>query len=484
MQVNQFQYSRTVAINLLDSSDNLREKLIYEAMEGYKYAGISPLMTKGIFMRTPGTYGDQALLRLEPAKINSFFSIQSVPVKSSVYSFKNPEALSAFVNELSKAESWVGYSLVDIIPVNGFLDKEVGSGTVTVVCIFEWSSESGLPLMLDRHTIKPMRPVGINGVSCPVKGCGHIVPYMDREGVNLDNDEEDLTAYICPYHNIYILPSTYSYVNPETSILWKNDLDKAAIDKLLKLSNGKRTWKQIAKETNADALAWNTFRYLQRTGRIDEFLEKLLPNFRRPLGNKEETKIIYWSIDLDNGSEWEPLKRVRVKLGQVHGFQYGPDVIVVSPNEITLLNVKFMGQTLTKREIPDTYTDQYKVFNKPIKLVHKYIGNELLENFLIGQELSIKLKRPFRVVTLTRPNKEKGLQQNVKELLSDPRQFVHINWLDVYTFVQEGTDIWSKILARYLEGKTAGYDLAGRLQTLLGIKQFKSDNRNIVVLEK
>ncbi|SES69174.1 hypothetical protein SAMN03080614_100372 [Anaerobranca gottschalkii DSM 13577] len=83
----------------------------------------------------------------------------------------------------------------------------------------------------------------------------------------------------------------------------------------------------MGRERDEDSLVWNVFRYLERNGLLNKFLEEYLDKsgitMIARLGALE--KIVYWSVDIEIMDIWEKLSKARENLGENPSYGSEPD---------------------------------------------------------------------------------------------------------------------------------------------------------------
>ena len=100
-----------------------------------------------------------------------------------------------------------------------------------------------------------------NEVDCPVRDC-HEKVKRQRKFFRCE------PQFQCPYHKIYISPSTFEYESEFDNLLWKASEDRALLHRIKTFKRESR----MARDNSEDALTWNVFRYLERKKQLSDFL--------------------------------------------------------------------------------------------------------------------------------------------------------------------------------------------------------------------
>lgn len=448
--------SKVVKVKIAHA-ESLQDTLNSIAAEGYVYGSLTPFFgTSGgspLFPTRNGVYVDWAILRMDPAQTGGLYHVWVVPNRRS----NNLDELTTNLHTLVEAEAWSGYQLIDTVPLNGFKTELPGPGTFGLVCIFSRPPGTRTPLTLSAASMKPVRHADSDTVPCPVSGCPTIVPRMTR-GTDLDSPEDEIEDYLCPDHQIYISPSTFSYKEPLQSIIWHDHEDTQALGKLRTLPGGKRTWSRMNRERDEDSVTWNVIRGLEREGVLRAILNKALTGaFYSTLDDVE--KVIYWSVDIEAADIWGPLTIARQALGETRGYSE-PDIIIICQNAVVILEVKFTSPAVTaKTQVPSYYVESNRwsrVFSAQPEAVLKNCGYELMRYFLLAHELQTITGKPCRVVTLTMKDAEPGLYGAVTQSLGCHSTYAHIDW-NFFAAAIPAESIRTKLIRRYLASKSAGY---------------------------
>ena len=189
-------------------------------------------------------------------------------------------------------------------------------------------------------------------VPCPVEGCETIVPRMRQRGSNLNSKNSDLKDFYCINHGIYVSPSTFKYDICERNIVWPCDM--RALRDLKAVKGGKRTKSRMDRENDEDSLSWNVFFFLHKSNLLPDMLAGL--EIVAPRERIERT--LFWSVDI--GAFVVPLefRRARKALGESECNGSEPDLVAVTENSVTIIEVKVNAPAKTKppdRGIPKGY---------------------------------------------------------------------------------------------------------------------------------
>ncbi|EYE88174.1 hypothetical protein Q428_09475 [Fervidicella metallireducens AeB] len=462
---------KLIKLNIsMPSPEKTAHILTTAASDGYCYGGHATQMKVGggaIYIRNYGVYTDNCLFWLNNASKGSLFHAWQIGYRSIKTSLENE------LNRLIEHENSIGFNLVALIPIDAFTKDEVGPGTVSYYALFERRAESKSPLMPDRWTLKPERIITDENVSCPVIGCDFDAPRMTADGLNLNSSKDKLSSYLCPRHGIYISPSTFEYEEPTTSLIWPEDKETA-----LRISkSGKRTWSRMGRERDEDSLVWNVFRFLEREKLFNKIFEDNIAEKSTLFSWGSVEKVIYWSVDIEKMAEWEDLKEARSSIGENCSYGSEPDIILVFENMIVIIEAKLDSTSVTPvpSQIPAYYNDKKGIFKRSLEHVagSDGIGYELMRYFLLGETLREQLNKiNLVVVSITQDGLDDDLVKRVNDCIHIGLGifYYHMTWGQLYSLIEK-IDIENKvdtrILLRYLKGKTLGYDEKGKLRTLL-----------------
>src|SRR3989339_1726901 len=241
--------------------------------------------------------------------------------------------------------------------------------------------------MYDARNLKPRISVSETRVECPVKGCLH---QVTRQRSVFRRKSE----FQCPQHKIFISPSTFEYPIYLDNLLWK---DNADIDLLKEIKKVKRE-SRMARDNSEDALSWNVFRYLEKTGNLSSYLSLTTETDIR------DAEIIYWSYSQRSKGSWPALDAARDEFGETRQRGSEPDLIVVSKNAIFFIEAKLTATNNTMPSDPDNLkkyvsgADQWyqEVFISNYEsLAIKAKKYELLRFWLLGSWIATQSKCNF-----------------------------------------------------------------------------------------
>jgi hypothetical protein len=119
--------------------------------------------------------------------------------------------------------------------------------------------------MFGANELKAKIAISDKKVECPVKGCS---VKVERQRKVFMRDSK----FKCTKHGIYISPSTFEYGSEQDNLLWKSSEDRA----LLKSLKGAKRESRMARDNSEDALSWNVFRFLERSGLLLPWIESII----------------------------------------------------------------------------------------------------------------------------------------------------------------------------------------------------------------
>ena len=302
--------------------------------------------------------------------------------------------------------------------------------------------------------LKEQLGVNEHTVECPVRNCTTIVPLQRR----VFRREEQ---FKCPYHNIYISPSTFEYFSERENLLFS---DPEEIELLWQIMQFKRE-SRIVRDNSEDAVSWNVFRYLERNGLIESWLKWICGM------TVTDAEVIYWSYCRSEKGNWSELNRARDEFGENIARGSEPDIIIRTNRALFFIEAKFGA---TNDTIPSNPKDskQYetggsrwfeKVFSSDYYTIavleRKY---ELLRFWLLGSWMAEKQNLSFFLLNLVPADREIHIDSVFKKHIVEHeyRQFARCSWEGVHQIVinhaSDGPD--RELILRYFRNKTFGYN--------------------------
>lgn len=300
-------------------------------------------------------------------------------------------------------------------------------------------------------------------VECPVKDCTNKVPRQS-EVFRRGNE------FKCPVHDIYISPSTFEYHNELDNLLWKDEDLLGAIKKVKRES-------RMTRDNSEDALTWNVFRYLEKSGNLDAVLSS-------PFGFKQKTsEVVYWSYSQKDKGKWVPLEMAREFFGEKKNKGSEPDIIIKTDTALFIIEAKLNAgnKTMPSNEVfSERYeTNPSKWFWEVFKATSNYrtvaIAEkkyELMRFWLLGTWIANELGLDFYLVNLVPSGKEENVEAEFDKHIiesSTPgkvRQFVRSTWEDIYWEIMRNSapSLDREKIKNYFLNKSIGYDGNGHLR--------------------
>ncbi len=173
-------------------------------------------------------------------------------------------------------------------------------------------------------------------VECPVRGC---ITNVSRQRGRFVTTRE----FQCPYHGIFISPSTFEYGDPRRNFPLIAEEDWLLLTE--QIAADKRETHRLGRERSEDAVTYNAFRSLERAGAMPRVLEALTG---RP---QASAWLTYWSHSLLDGRLLPTLEDARraFEVRVDHGSE--PDLIIETPSELIFVEVKVAsGNNTTCRQ--------------------------------------------------------------------------------------------------------------------------------------
>jgi len=317
--------------------------------------------------------------------------------------------------------------------------------------------------------LKKKTEIREGAVGCPVIRCKTQVKKMTKgTPQSLDAYLEKgrrkrgkFDQYLCKEHKIYITPTTFIYKNLKDSLLWY-DVDEYLVNRIMEV---KRVKAQLYHDNSEDVVAWNVFRFLERSELLSGFLSKLHSS---PVTNPE---IIYWSYSQSQRQAWNELESARGAFGESQQRSSEPDIIIRSDDSLFLVEVKLKARNkvdFNRTHTPKGKEDRIRRYSKgdcflkqPVEDIIDAGYYQLMRFWLIGAWIAENQNLNFYLLNLVRENDETHIEMEFGKYIrqNEKRKFVRLAWEDIYEYIST-TDLFSedkdKILG-YFENKTIGY---------------------------
>lgn len=330
----------------------------------------------------------------------------------------------------------------------------------SIPIFYDWSVFLDGKSFLGIHNLKPHIAISDKNIECPVQGCDKYVP---RQRGRFVREEK----FQCPIHKIYISPSTFEYPKWIDNLLWTAPEDLVLLNGILSVKRENR----IARSNSEDALTWNVFRYLEKSGILEEILSRIIGR------NLQNTKSFFWTYDAQSHTAWQDLKTYSEIFGEKPGFGTEPDLIIRTEEMLCFIEVKLGSShdttpsnanvgTIYTSAVNGWYQKVFKADFKTVALLQKRY--ELLRQWLIGSRMADRSDRKFLLLTVNPQTQSAQAIQPFSSLIqqNEERQFSCLSWEDIYQFVSRfGPPTRDTLLLlTYLNNKTLSYDKNGCLQ--------------------
>ena len=319
--------------------------------------------------------------------------------------------------------------------------------------------------MLGREDLKSATEVKKNPRACPVLGCKTVVAGMTR-GIlgSLDGQlskgltrEKEFEQYLCKEHGIYVTPTTFVYKDMWDNLLW----DEAAERNLLaKVLTSKRMKAQLHHENSEDAVTWNVFRFLERSGLLGRFLTQLRG---APVTDPE---VMYWTHSRSEGNGWSEVQAARQEFGERAQWASEPDLIIRSDETVFVVEAKLGANSKPRTK----YTSKEKAeragrYGKGQRYLRQSVGDimdagyfQLMRFWLLGCWIAEQTEREFMLVNLVRSGKEEGIEESFGRCVrgNRHRRFLRVTWEDIYEFIAEAAPASAERdrIMRYFQNRT------------------------------
>lgn len=313
--------------------------------------------------------------------------------------------------------------------------------------------------MFGLQELKPQIRITQSQVECPVKGCTESV---ERQRKVFKTEKR----YQCPAHEIFISPSTFEYPDEQGNLLWKD----AADEDLLNRIKGVKRESRMARDNSEDAVTWNVFRYLEKTGLTLDFLQNLTG------ASQEKPEIIYWSYSQTENGAWKMLNKARKEFGETPKRGSEPDLVIVTDQALFFIEAKLSSGNETTPSRPDDHkkyeTGGKKWYSKVFKSDYETIAikekkYELMRLWLLGTWAADQMNKNFYLINMVLQEREKDIEEKLRSSIieNDSRRFVRATWEQIYRLIsQTGQNPNREAITKYFENKTLGYGADGRVQ--------------------
>lgn len=310
--------------------------------------------------------------------------------------------------------------------------------------------------MFGQQDLKDRINITRESVECPVKGCQTIV---ERQRKVFVADKR----FQCSTHQIFIGPSTFEYPDESQNLLWKDGED---LDLLSRIKSVKRE-SRIARDNSEDAVTWNVFRFLEKSGLVKLWLKKITGT------EQGSPELIWWSYSQVEKDRWSELNKSRKDFGESPKRGTEPDLIIATDQSVIFIEAKLNSGNKTpgspNRKKYDTGADSCygKVFKSDYETVairdQKY---ELMRMWLIGIRTAERTGKSFWLVNLVRKGQERDIETEFKKHIKENAQrlFERAVWEDIYELIAGTEKNTSRdMVLDYFRNKTLGYDQRGRI---------------------
>lgn len=320
------------------------------------------------------------------------------------------------------------------------------------------------------YFFKDLRPERINTekhVYCPVKQCSN---QVERQRGHFKKDEN----YRCHKHEIYISPSTFEYEDYGNNLLWFDQDDTKLLERIFEEKRESR----MARERSEDAVTWNIFRYLEKSGLLKDYLDSMSRS-----GN-EDARIIYWSFDPMTGGPYEPLVHAREEFGEKANQGSEPDLIIETNGNIYFIEAKLGSGNKTNSSNPEIkkkyetggsnwFAGVFKTGVDFDKVANAECFYELMRFWLLGTWIANEyLRRNFFLINLVLNKKERDIEHQFGRHIhyNESRAFKRLSWEQIYSLIERKAPLeGKKEIVEYFHGKTLGYNNSGVLQRAFSV---------------
>lgn len=311
--------------------------------------------------------------------------------------------------------------------------------------------------MFDARTLKPTIQVDAHTVECPVLGC---IVRVHRQRVSFRRDEQ----FRCVEHDIYISPSTYDHRDYAANLLSSDSEDLALLNRLL---DQKRETERLGRERSEDAVTFNVFRAIERSGRLDSVMSDI--------SGREVHGCVpaYWSLNSATGKVETTLADARDAFHEVKDRGTEPDLLIESADTLFLIEAKLGSKNestpthvrslATYRRAADEWYARVFVSAPEIVAVQEKFY-QLMRLWLLGTWMAAQVQKRFVLVSLCTATRDAQIERRFSAHLqpADDRNFVRHTWEQIRDFYRliSGADE-TETLVSYFNNKTLGYDAVG-----------------------
>jgi hypothetical protein len=302
-------------------------------------------------------------------------------------------------------------------------------------------------------------------LECPIKGC------------------KTDSAPICKEHGLKIHKKTFVYYNGDTprdkcEACLRNALPggRHFLKDWILHNKNKAETHRLGSENSEDALTWNVFGELHRRGLIH-----LAYNF---LTGKNVTagqvKLFLWGLDIDfDGDKATPcefLKKVREELeNRIKRFSTEPDIMLLGPEELVLIEAKFTsGNTvsvegkdsddekpksrdgLIRRYLEDNRLWQPVLCRQDVEHVGERIHSQLLRMIVFASTMAQMMKKKeWKLVNLVSRTQWDKCAHRKGSDYHDPTGFIPAKVRDHFHFLY-----WEQLYSAILASEPRAEDIA------------------------
>ncbi len=204
---------------------------------------------------------------------------------------------------------------------------------------------------------------------------------------------------------------------------------------------------RLAFESSEDAVSWTVFRFLQQ----EELLGKVL--------ELSEARVLFWGAEYPlptNPTEniTQTLRQVLSNLGEHPNRFSEPDIMLISPQEIRSIEVKYLSSNSRQRDYKnfDRYLQAEPDLFLDADAVRRAGFYELTRNVVIACRLAKTLGRDKWRVTNLGGQRCRVSASEFQKLLRNPDHFQYQSWRDFCGRIQYP----SPHFAQYLQQKKLG----------------------------